>query len=192
MPTSQALATVSELPVPVVWLQWRPGIWRCWHWLSYLKTHSPEPAEGREGKRGREEERERGRERGRGRVYGYRSREIGLSAPSHSLTHLDPHYTSSSLSHLPNILRTLLQLFELGHGVMSQRLVQWTIAKLISEVRVSSLLHQQSHYLYVPALHSKVEGGLEVDVLGVWVSPLGGRGEIAQCQLTLTMSIHRA
>ena len=72
---------------------------------------------------------------------------------------------------------------------MSQRLVQWTIAKLIPEVRVCSFFHQQSHYLYVPALHSKVEGGLEVDVLGVWVSPLGGRGKSHNVTLAMSMKV---
>ena len=81
-------------------------------------------------------------------------------------------------THLPNVLVALLQLPQLGHGVVVEGLVQGVVPKLVPKVRVRSLLHQQPHYLYVPPLHCQMEGSLLVDVLDIRTGPLeeeGGR-----------------
>ena len=83
-------------------------------------------------------------------------------------------------THLPDVLVTLLQLPQLGHGVVAEGLVQGAVPKLVPKVRVRSLLHQQPHYLYVPPLHCQMEGSLLVDVLDIRTGPLeeeGGGGE---------------
>ena len=54
-----------------------------------------------------------------------------------------PSPPSSSPPHLSNVLWRLLQVPQLGHGVVAERLVQWTISKFISDVHVGPLLHQQ-------------------------------------------------
>ena len=85
-------------------------------------------------------------------------------------------------THLPDVLVALLQLPQLGHGVVEEGLVQGVVPKLVPKVRVRSLLHQQPHYLYVPPLHCQMEGSLLVDVLDIRTGPLeeeggGGGGE---------------
>ena len=79
-------------------------------------------------------------------------------------------------THLPDVLVALLQLPQLGHGVVVEGLVQGAVPKLVPKVRVHSLLHQQPHYLYVPPLHHQMEGSLLVDVLDIRTGPLGEGG----------------
>ncbi len=79
-------------------------------------------------------------------------------------------------THLPDVLVALLQLPQLGHGVVAESLVQGAVPKLVPEVRVCSLLHQQPHYLYVPPLHRQMEGSLLVDVLDIRTGSLGEGG----------------
>ena len=79
-------------------------------------------------------------------------------------------------THLPDVLVVLLQLPQLGHGVVVQGLVQGAVPKLVPKVRVHSLLHQQPHYLYVPPLHRQMEGSLLVGVLDIRTGPLGEGG----------------
>ncbi len=79
-------------------------------------------------------------------------------------------------THLPNVPVALLQLPQLGHGVVAEGLVQGVVPKLVPKVRVRSLLHQQPHYLYVPPLHRQMEGSLLVDVLDIRTGTLGEEG----------------